>query len=274
MNFLYRADRPIATLPRGYVPIGDIHQQSCFTGTISQSRVSKTTDSQMRGASVLTVREHRFRIFLPILESGIAVLSEASACGTICQPEPSVVWRADHVGCHGTVPCVAVALQVCCSIESASPFLCLVLTVPVGAIRPTLPEAVQIAPTLLSVWFLWRLVGSRFDRSWSTADRVPWIVLGYFYACLSRGCICSSGLPRLCALRPSRVGACGCRCISLYIRIPTVQSDRCRVTPDALLIEHNPAAPHSGPDLYRVPLTGGPEELKAVRSRRWIGTLP
>jgi len=38
-----------------------------------------------------------------------------------------------------------------------------------------------------------------------------------------------------------------------------------RPSPDGhwLLIEHNSAAPHSGPDLYRVPLTGGHEELIA-----------
>jgi len=54
------------------------------------------------------------------------------------------------------------------------------LTWPIGAAWPQLPESVQIAPSLLFVSMLWYWVGSRLDLRWSVADKTPWIVLLIF----------------------------------------------------------------------------------------------
>ena len=59
-------------------------------------------------------------------------------------------------------------------------FAGLLLTVPIGAVRPTLPEAVQLIPTLGFVLFLWRWVGSRLDQRWTVANRTPWIAISVF----------------------------------------------------------------------------------------------
>jgi len=56
----------------------------------------------------------------------------------------------------------------------------LLLTVPIGAVRPTLPEAIQLTPTLVFVLLLWRWVGSRLDRRWTVTDRAPWIAISLF----------------------------------------------------------------------------------------------
>jgi hypothetical protein len=56
----------------------------------------------------------------------------------------------------------------------------LLSTVPISAVRPTLPEAFQHIPTLVFVLILWRWVGSRFDRRWIVTDRTPWIAIALF----------------------------------------------------------------------------------------------
>lgn len=59
-------------------------------------------------------------------------------------------------------------------------FAGLLLTVPISAVRPALPEARQLIPTLVFVLFLWRWVGSRFDQRWIVTDRTPWIAIFLF----------------------------------------------------------------------------------------------
>ena len=59
-------------------------------------------------------------------------------------------------------------------------FAGLLLTIPIGALRPTLSEATQLAPTLVFVQFLWRWVGSRLDQRWTVSDRTPWVATFLF----------------------------------------------------------------------------------------------
>ena|ERR1700687_3134455 len=59
-------------------------------------------------------------------------------------------------------------------------FAGLLLIVPLGAVRPTLPEAIQLIPTLVFVFFLWRWVGSRLDQRWTVTSRTPWIAIFVF----------------------------------------------------------------------------------------------
>ena len=56
----------------------------------------------------------------------------------------------------------------------------LLLTIPISALRPTLSEATQLAPTLVFVMFLWRWVGSRFDQRWAITERRPWVAIFLF----------------------------------------------------------------------------------------------
>jgi hypothetical protein len=59
-------------------------------------------------------------------------------------------------------------------------FAGLLLTVPISAVRSTLSEAIQLAPTLLFVACLWRWVGKRLDRRWTVTDWTPWIAIFLF----------------------------------------------------------------------------------------------
>jgi ABC-type phosphate/phosphonate transport system permease subunit len=63
----------------------------------------------------------------------------------------------------------------------------LLLTIPISAVRPTLSEALQLAPTLVFVLLLWFWVGSRLDRRWSVADWTPWIAILLFMILSSVG---------------------------------------------------------------------------------------
>ena len=56
----------------------------------------------------------------------------------------------------------------------------LLLTVPIGAVRPTMPEAAQLAPALVFVVILWFWIGSRLDRRWIVTEKTPWIILLVF----------------------------------------------------------------------------------------------
>ena len=59
-------------------------------------------------------------------------------------------------------------------------FAGLLLTIPISAIKPSLSEMLQLAPTLVFVFLLWVWVGARLDRRWSVADRTPWIAVSIF----------------------------------------------------------------------------------------------
>jgi len=62
----------------------------------------------------------------------------------------------------------------------------LILTWPIKAIKPDLPEAVQAVPSLLLVVVLWYWVGSRLDRRCLVGEGTPWIFLIVFTAlCLT-----------------------------------------------------------------------------------------
>jgi hypothetical protein len=127
------------------------------------------------------VREFRFRAVLPILESGIAALFGGIG-----------LWQRSAILAHAwfgeqTLWDTTARFHVWpwpykfAAVSNLPALLCgLLLAVPIGAIRPSLPEAVQIAPSLLFVWPLWRWVGSRLDRRWSAADKAPWIALLIF----------------------------------------------------------------------------------------------
>src|ERR1700686_544118 len=56
----------------------------------------------------------------------------------------------------------------------------LLLSIPITALRPTMPEAALLAPTLVFVVILWCWIGSRIDRRWTVAERTPWIILSVF----------------------------------------------------------------------------------------------
>jgi hypothetical protein len=58
----------------------------------------------------------------------------------------------------------------------------LLLSWPIGLLWPELPEAVQLAPSLLFVLVLWYWVGSWVDRCWGPMEKAPWILLAVFTA--------------------------------------------------------------------------------------------
>ena len=61
----------------------------------------------------------------------------------------------------------------------------LLLSWPIEAAFPKLPEIVLLAPSLLFVFILWRWVGARLDSRWKPSDKVPWVALLLFtLACL------------------------------------------------------------------------------------------
>jgi hypothetical protein len=69
----------------------------------------------------------------------------------------------------------------------------LLLSWPIDAVGPGLPESWVMAPSLLLVVLLWYLVGLWLDTRWSVGDKIPWIALVFFTL------ICLIG-----ALAPSR----------------------------------------------------------------------
>lgn len=128
-----------------------------------------------------TVRELRFRIVLPILESGIAALFG----GVGLWQRSAILSRPFFLGqTMGDTtarfhvwpwPYKFAAVSNLPALLGGS-----LLSIPIGAVKPTLPEALQIAPTLVIVWFLWRWVGLRLDRRWNSMDTAPWIALFIF----------------------------------------------------------------------------------------------
>ncbi len=51
---------------------------------------------------------------------------------------------------------------------------------PLGLIWPDMSEYVADVPSLFCAAILWYWVGSRLDRRWRLADKVPWIALSIF----------------------------------------------------------------------------------------------
>jgi hypothetical protein len=72
-------------------------------------------------------------------------------------------------------------------------FAGLLLIIPIGAVRPTLSEAMHLLPTLGFVVVLWRWVGARLDHRWTVTDRMPWIAIFLFMTVSLMGAILPLG---------------------------------------------------------------------------------
>ncbi len=127
-------------------------------------------------------RELRFRIVLPVAEFGIATLF-----GGIGLRKRSVILSRPGFFEGTRMWDTTARFHVWpwpykfAAVSNLPALLCgSLLTIPINAMRPTLPEAFQLAPTLLFVWFLWYWVGARLDRRWSVTDKLPWIALLVF----------------------------------------------------------------------------------------------
>lgn len=68
-----------------------------------------------------------------------------------------------------------------------------ILSWPIGAIWPRLPEAAQLAPSLLFALVLWYCVGAWLDRRWGVLDKAPWILLAIFTAVCFIGAVIPIG---------------------------------------------------------------------------------
>ena len=126
-------------------------------------------------------RELRFRIVLPVAEFGVAALF-----GGIGLWQRSVIlgrsffegqtfWDSTARFHVWPWPYKFAAVS-----NLPALFAGLLLSIPISAVKPTLPEGLQLAPTLLFVLSLWYWVGSWLDRRWNVADRSPWIALLIF----------------------------------------------------------------------------------------------
>jgi hypothetical protein len=131
------------------------------------------------------VRELRFRIVLPILESGIAALFG----GIGLWQRSAILSRPSFLG--QTLWDTTARFHVwpwpykfAAVLNLPALLGALVATIPIEMLRPNLPESVAAAPTLLFVWLLWFWVGSRLDRRWSVAHKAPWVALVIF-TCVS-----------------------------------------------------------------------------------------
>jgi hypothetical protein len=58
-------------------------------------------------------------------------------------------------------------------------FAGVLLSWPIGAVKPNLSETTQLAPSLLFVLVLWYWIGSWLDR-WRLIEKTPWMLLAIF----------------------------------------------------------------------------------------------
>jgi hypothetical protein len=73
-------------------------------------------------------------------------------------------------------------------IENLPAFLAgVLLSWPIGAVKPDLPESVQLAPSLFFVLVLWYWIGLRLDRRWHVEQKALWVSLAVFTAVCLRG---------------------------------------------------------------------------------------
>ena len=54
------------------------------------------------------------------------------------------------------------------------------LTIPIGAVGPAIPEALLLAPSLVFVVFLWFWIGRGLDKRWTMRQMTPWILMAVF----------------------------------------------------------------------------------------------
>jgi hypothetical protein len=126
-------------------------------------------------------RELRFHIVLPIAEFAVAALFggiglwQRSVILSRSFFEGQTLWDSTSRFHVWPWPYKFAAVSNLPALFAGS-----LLTVPIGAMWPKLPEALQLAPTLLSVLCLWYWIGSRLERRWKLADKTPWIALLIF----------------------------------------------------------------------------------------------
>jgi hypothetical protein len=127
-------------------------------------------------------RKNRFRVLLPLIQCPLAALFGGiglwQRSAILSRPgffEGTTMWETTvrfHVwpwpykfAAVSNIPALLAGL---------------LLTVPIGAVRPTMSEAAQLAPTLVFVVVLWFWIGSRLDRRWIVTEKTPWIILLVF----------------------------------------------------------------------------------------------
>lgn len=64
---------------------------------------------------------------------------------------------------------------------------------PISAAKPDLPESVQLAPSLFFVLVLWYWIGLRLDRQWEEGQKAPWVWLAAFTAVCLTGALVPLG---------------------------------------------------------------------------------
>jgi|HubBroStandDraft_2_1064218.scaffolds.fasta_scaffold76367_1 hypothetical protein len=127
-------------------------------------------------------RRNQFRVLLPIVQGGLATL-----LGGFGLWQRSVLLSRPGFF-DGTTLCDTTArfhvwpwpYKFAALSNMPALFAGMLLSMPISALRPTLPESVQLAPTVLFVLILWFWVGSRLDRRWIVAEKTPWIGLSVF----------------------------------------------------------------------------------------------
>jgi hypothetical protein len=165
---------------------------------LSVTDVSKVIDLRailwcliVREAVAPMAQELRFRIVLPVAEFGIAALLG----GIGLWQRSAILSRPFFVGQTSWDSTARFHVwpwpYKFAAVSNLPALFCgSLLTIPM---KPTLPEALQLAPTLFFVWFLWYWVGSRLDRRWSVADKTPWIALMVFTVVSLAGAIIPLG---------------------------------------------------------------------------------
>jgi hypothetical protein len=137
----------------------------------------------------------RFRQILPAAQVACAALFGGWGLWQRDQISQSRLLVRNWVEHYGQIPRVAMALQVRSDIQLSGAICRTALTVPIGALRPTLAEAIQLLPTLIFVLFLWGWVGSRLDQRWTVTDRTPWIAILLFTIVSLMGAFLPTGYP-------------------------------------------------------------------------------
>jgi hypothetical protein len=139
-------------------------------------------------------RESRFRTLLPVVQSMLA----AGFGGFGLRKRSAILSRPILEG--QTLWDTTASLHVWpwpfkfAVISNLPAFLAdAILSWPLGAMWPRLPEAAQLAPSLLFVLVLWYCVGSWLDRRWDVLQKTPWTPLAIFTAVCFIGAIIPLG---------------------------------------------------------------------------------
>ncbi len=119
--------------------------------------------------------------------SQVALACRLAGLGSVAKESSSKprLFVRNRVEQHSQIPCLALKIAAISNFPALSAGL--LLTIPIGAVRPRLSEALQLAPTLIFVFLLWLWIGARLDRRWSVADPTPWIAISLFMVLSSIG---------------------------------------------------------------------------------------